>query len=200
MRTILLAAGAALAALSAATASAQGDTPAAPAPACYVEVSKLMAEPPAGIGEIGAAIRALETALQPQAAEINALKAQLARLEQREAAPAPSNSIEAAFAEEEAPQAAPPAPGNGNAEEVTRLQTEITAKQAKLRSDYTAQQAALLGPVQARISRGAQAFAATSGCPELKMARAPDLAALTAAGARNVTGEFVAWYLANPPA
>ena len=31
-------------------------------------------------------------------------------------------------------------------------------------------------------------------------ARAPDLAALTASGARNVTGEFVAWYLANPPA
>ena len=26
-----------------------------------------------------------------------------------------------------------------------------------------------------------------------------NLLALTAAGARNVTGEFVAWYLANPP-
>jgi hypothetical protein len=30
------------------------------------------------------------------------------------------------------------------------------------------------------------------------MARAPDLAALTTAGSRNVTGEFVTWYLANP--
>jgi Skp family chaperone for outer membrane proteins len=200
MRTILLAAGAALAALSAAV-SAQGEAPAAPTPACYVEVSKLMAEPPAGIGEIAAAIRALETALQPQAAEINSLKAQLARLEQREVAPAPSNSVEAAFAEEEeAPRPAPPAPGDRNAEEVTRVQAEIAAKQAKLRTDYAAQRAALLGPVQARISRGAQAFAASSGCPELKMARAPDLAGLTAAGARNVTGEFVAWYLANPPA
>jgi Skp family chaperone for outer membrane proteins len=199
MRTILLAAGAALAAYSA-TAAAQDDAPAVPAAACYVEVSKLMAEPPAGIGEIAAAIRALETALRPQAAEINTLKAQLARLEQREVAPAPSDSLEAAFAEEDAPQAAAPAPGDRNAEEVTRVQTEIAAKQAKLRTDYAAQQAALLGPVQARISRGAQAFAASSGCPELKMARAPDLAGLTAAGARNVTGEFVAWYLANPPA
>jgi len=200
MRTILLAAGAALAALSAA-ASAQGDAPAAPASACYIEIGKLMAEPPAGIGEIAVAIRALETALRPQAVEINALKAQLARLEQREVAATPANSLEAAFAEEDdASQAAAPAPGDRNAEEVTRVQAEIAAKQAKLRADYTAQQAALLGPVQARISRGAQTFAATSGCPELKMARAPDLAALTAAGARNVTGEFVAWYLANPPA
>jgi hypothetical protein len=32
------------------------------------------------------------------------------------------------------------------------------------------------------------------------MARTPDLAALTTAGSQNVTGEFVAWYLANPPA
>jgi Skp family chaperone for outer membrane proteins len=198
MRTILL--GAALAALSAA-ASAQGDTPTAPAPACYVEIGKLMAEPPAGIGEIAAAIRAIETALRPQAAEINTLKAQLARLEQREVSATPSNSLEAAFAEEgEGAQRPAPAPGGGNAEEVTRVQAEIAAKQAKLRTDYAVQKAALLDPVQARISRGAQAFAASSGCPELKMARAPDLAALTAAGARNVTGEFVAWYLANPPA
>jgi Skp family chaperone for outer membrane proteins len=198
MRTILL--GAALAALSAA-ASAQGDAPAAPAPACYIEVGKLMAEPPAGIGEIAAAIRALETALRPQATEINALKAQLARLEQREISATPSNSLEAAFAEEDdAPQAAPPAPGDRNAEEVTRIQGQIAAKQAKLRADYAAQKSALLDPVQARISRGAQAFAASSGCAELKMARTPDLAALTAAGARDVTGEFVAWYLANRPA
>lgn len=196
MRTILL--GAALAALPAA-AFAQGDAPATPAPACYIEVSKLMAEPPAGIGEIAAAIRAIEAALRPQAVEINGLKAQLARLEQREAAPAPSNTLDAAFAEE-APQAAAPAPGDRNAEEVSRLQTEIAAKQARLRTDYAAQKAVLLDPVQARISRGAQAFAATSGCAELKMARAPDIAGLAAAGARNVTGEFVAWYLANPPA
>jgi Skp family chaperone for outer membrane proteins len=200
MRTILLAAGAALAALSA-TVAAQGDAPQdAGTAACYVEISKLMGEPPAGIGEIAAAIRALETALRPQATEINTLKAQLARLEQREVASTPSNSIEAAFVEDDIPQATPPAPGDRSADEVTRVQAEIAAKQAKLRADYMAQQAALLGPVQARISRGAQAFAAASGCPELKMARAPDLAGLTATGARNVTGEFVAWYLANPPA
>lgn len=196
MRTILL--GAALAALPAA-ALGQGDAPVPPA--CYVEVAKLMAEPPAGIGEIAAALRALETALRPQASEINGLKAQLARLEQREAAPAPSNSIEAAFAEDEAPRSVPaPGAAAGAADEVTRLQAEIAAKQARLRTDYAAQKAALLDPVQARISRGAQAFAATSGCAGLKMARAADLAGLSAAGARNVTADFVAWYLANPPA
>ena len=34
----------------------------------------------------------------------------------------------------------------------------------------------------------------------MKMARAPDIAGLAAAAARDVTAEFVAWYLANPPA
>jgi Skp family chaperone for outer membrane proteins len=200
MRTILLAAGAALAALPA-TASAEGDAPAAAGPACYIEVRQLMAEPPTGTGDLAAAIRALETALRPQALEINGLKAQLARLEQRQVAGAPSTSIEAAFeAEDSPPRSAEPAADDRTAEEIRRVRAEVEVKQAKLKLDYAAQQAALIGPVQARISRGAQAFAASSGCAELKMARAPDLAALTAAGARNVTGEFVAWYLANPPA
>jgi hypothetical protein len=33
-----------------------------------------------------------------------------------------------------------------------------------------------------------------------QQARPPDLAALAVAGSQNVTGEFVNWYLANPPA
>ena len=200
MRTILLAAGAALAALSA-TATAQGDAPAVANPACYIEIRQLMAEPPTGTGDLAAALRALDAALRPQAAAINGLKAQLARLEQRQVEPAPSSSLEAAFeAEDNTPPQAPPVAGDPAAEEIARIRAEVEAKQAKLKLDYAAQQAALIGPVQARINRGAQAFAATSGCAELKMARAPDLATLTAAGARNVTGEFVAWYLANPPA
>ena len=204
MRTILLAAGAALAALST-TASAQGDAPPAGSdtlsPACYIEIRQLMAEPPAGPGDLAAAHRALEAALRPQAVEINGLKAQLARLEQREVASTPATSLEAAFAEDDdRPQPAPSASNDRTAEDIRRVQAEIEAKQAKLKLDYAAQQAALIGPVQARINRGAQAFAASSGCAELKMARTPDLAALTAAGARDVTGEFVAWYLANPPA
>lgn len=201
MRTILLAAGTAFAALSA-TASAQNETPAAPAPTCYIEVRGLMAEPPAGIGELGAAIRALDTALRPQVVAINELKAQLARLEQRDVQPAASTSIEAAFADDDAaPRQAPPAADDRTAEEVRRVQAELDAKQAQLKLDYAAQQQALIGPVQARINRGAQAFAAAqTSCAEVKMARAPDLAALTSAGARNVTGEFVAWYTANPPA
>ena len=161
MRTILLAAGAALAAIST-TASAQGE---APASACYVEIGKLMAEPPAGIGELGAAIRALDTALRPQVVEINALKAELARLEQRQVEPAPSTSVEAAFEQEDrAPPQAPPAPGDPAAEEIRRVRADLEAKQATLKLDYAAQRAALLGPVQARVNRGAQTFAASSGC------------------------------------
>jgi Skp family chaperone for outer membrane proteins len=198
MRTILLAA--ALAALPA-IASAQGDAPAAPGSACFIEVRQLMADPPAGIGDLGAAIRALDAALRPQVVEINELKAQIARLEQREVTAAPATSIEAAFEDEDdAPRQAAPVADDRTAEEIRRVQADLDARQARLKADYAAQQQALLGPVQARVSRGAQAFAATSGCAEVKMARGPDLPTLTTAGARNVTGEFVAWYLANPPA
>src|SRR5688500_6881640 len=131
MRTILLAAGAALAVLSA-TASAQGDAPAAPAPACYIEIRQLMAEPPAGTGDLAAALRALETALRPQAVEINGLKAQLARLEQREVTATPATSLEAAFAEEDdAAPSAPSVPDDPTAEDIRRVQAEIEAKQAK---------------------------------------------------------------------
>ena len=202
MRTILLAAGTALAALSA-TASAQGEAAAVQAPACYIEIHKLMAEPPEGIGELGAAIRELDLALRPQVEEINVLRAQIARLERPAAAApaAPAPGIEQAslgFEEPSPPSAA--VVGRG-AEEIQRLQAELGIKQDKLKLDYAAHQQALVGPVQARINLGAQAFASTNAaCAEVKMARTPELPALTAAGARNVTGEFVAWYLANPPA
>jgi Skp family chaperone for outer membrane proteins len=198
MRTILLAAGSVLAALSA-TAAAQGDAPAA---SCYIELKQLMAERPTGIGDLGAAIRALDVALRPQVEEINGLKAQLARLEQRDVSATPAaTSIEAAFEDDSAaPAQALPPTDDRTAEEIRRVQADLTSRQAKLRADYAAQQQALIGPVQARVNRGVEAFAATSGCAELKMARAADMAALTTAGARNVTGEFVAWYLANPPA
>jgi len=198
MRTSLLAAGAALAALSA-TAAAQDAAPAAPPAACYIELRQLMAERPDGIGDLAAAIRALDGALRPQVEEINGLKAQLARLEQREVQAAPATSIEAAFEDDDSP-AALPARDDRTAEEIGRVQTQLDAKQAQLRLDYAAQQQALIGPVQARVNRGAQAFAAASGCADLKLARTADVAALTTAGARNVTGDFVAWYLANPPA
>ena len=197
MRTILLAAGASLAVLSAA-ASAQEAAPAAAIPVCYIEVRGLMAAPPAGIGDLGAAIRALDVALRPKVVEINELKAQLARLEQRDVAAQPSTSIEAAFAEDDsAPRQAAAPVNDRTAEEIRRVQAEIDAKQAQLKLDYAAQQQALVGPVQTRVSERAQAFASQRGCAELKMARAPDLAVLTTAGSQNVTGEFVTWYLAN---
>src|SRR6187397_1673892 len=81
-----LAAGLALAVLPA-SALAQSEPAAAPAPAtagCYVEVAKLMGEPPAGIGDLGAAIRELDAKLRPQVEEVNALKAEIARLEARQ--------------------------------------------------------------------------------------------------------------------
>ena len=201
MRTILLAAGAALAALSA-TAAAQGDAPAAaPGASCYIELHKLMAEPPTGIGDLGAAIRALDVKLRPQVEEINALKARIARLEQREVAPAQSTSVEAAFEDEPSTAAqALPAQDDRTAEEIRTVRTELDAKQAQLKLDYDAQRVAIIGPVQARVGQRVQAFATERGCGQVKMARAPDLEALRTAAALDVTGEFVTWYLANPAA
>lgn len=203
MRTILIAAGTALAALSA-TAAAQGDAApdalGVPAPGCYIEIQKLFGEPPAGIGDLGAALRTLDGQLRPQVTEINELKAQIARLEQRQAEPA-ANVQEAVFEEEEERDLAPALPADDpNAEELTRLQTQLGAKQDQLKLDYAAQQQALVGPVQTRVSQRAAAFATERGCARMKMARAPDLAELTSAGATNVTAEFVTWYLANPQA
>jgi Skp family chaperone for outer membrane proteins len=198
MRTILFAAGSVLAVLSA-SVSAQEAAPAAAGPSCYIEVQRLMAEPPAGIGELGAAIRQLDASLRPQAEAINAIKAQIARLEERQnAADAPAVQ-NADFGEEgdSAPAAPPPLAGDPVAEEIRTLQADLDAKQAQLKLDYAAQQAAIVGPVQSKVSERAQAFAAQRHCAALKMARPPDLAALQTEGAQDVTGEFVAWYDAN---
>ncbi|MEO6153748.1 MAG: hypothetical protein ABIT09_00270 [Croceibacterium sp.] len=128
---------------------------------------------------------------------INTLKAQIARLEQRQEAPRASTSIEAAFADdtEAAPQSVPT--DDRTAEQVRGLQTDLDAKRAQLKSDYAAQQKALVGPVQERINRGAQTFAASNGCAHLKMARSADLAALATTGSRNVTSDFVTWFAAR---
>ena len=197
MRTILLAAGCALAALSSA-GSAQGEASAA-APTCYIEIQRLMGEPPAGIGELGAAIRALDAKLRPQVEEINALKQQIARIENRQEQTLPV-SVDAALADDDEA----PAPGarvsDGADEALQKVRAELEAKQTQLRADYRAQQQAIIGPVQVKVSEKAQAFASGSGCAQVKMARASDLEALRTAAARDVTGEFVAWYLGNPPA
>lgn len=199
MRTILLAAAGSLAALPVA-AWAQEAAPAASPPSCYIEVQKLFGDPPSGIGELGAAIRALDVQLRPQVEAINAVKAQIARLEQRQEQPA-ANAQEAMFDDDEQDDGPAPAarPADDRTQELIRLEADLKAKQDQLKLDYAAQQQALVGPVQARITRGAQFFAANSGCAEMKMARAPDLAALTASGARDMTGEFVTWYLSDSP-
>jgi len=200
-----LAAGFALA-LHPASAMAQDAPAAAPAPAaaaCYVEVTKLMAEPPTGIGDLGAAIRELDVKLRPQVEEVNALKAEIARLEARQSegqgAQTGGGGATEGFGDEAPRPAAEAAPAiDPTAQRLERAQAELEAKQNQLKLDYAEQQRALVGPVQARVSERAQAFATERGCGELKMARAPDLAALTTAGSQNVTGEFVTWYLANP--
>lgn len=195
MRAILLA-GASL--VLSAPVMAQEAPAQAPGTACYIEVHKLMAEPPGGIGELGAAIRELDAALRPQIEQIKVLKAQIARLD-RQAETASRPGIEqASFDFGDTALAAPPV-DDPTAEELMRLEAELGMKQDKLKADYAARQQALVGPVQARISLGAQTFAAGNGCAEVKMARQPDVVALTSAGARNVTGEFVTWYHANPP-
>jgi hypothetical protein len=203
MKTFL-AAGLVLAAFpaSALAQAAPVPAPAASGTACYVEIVKLMGDPPAGIGELGAAIRALDAKLRPQVEEVNALKAEIARLEarQNEAQAGAQGGDEGGegFGDESPRPAVAALPATDpTAERLTQAQAELETKQNQLKLDYAEQQRALVGPVQARVSERAQAFAAAQGCGELKMARAPDLAALTTAGSRNVTGEFVTWYLAN---
>ena len=201
-KTFLAAGAAALWALAALPAStAAQDAPVAPA-GCYVEVAKLMADPPTGIGELGAALREIDTRLRPQTEEVNALKAEIARLEARQneggqGAPAADEGAEGFGDESPRPAAAAAPATDPTAERLERASAELEAKQNQLKLDYAEQQRALVGPVQTRVSERAQAFATERGCSELKMARAPDLAALTTAGAQNVTGEFVSWYLAN---
>ena len=184
MKTIVVAAGLSLAALSS-PATAQG-APAAPGQGrCFIEVPKLLAEPPTGIADLGAAIRALDEKLRPQVEEINRLKTALDKLQ---------TQSQSTTGYDENGEAITAAGASDEAEQQQRLSAELTAKQDQLKLDYDAQRQALVGPVQAKVSQRAQAFAAERGCADLKMARAPDLAALREAAARDVTGEFVAWY------
>jgi len=196
MAKTIVGAGLALAALPVA-AIAQGGEPAAAAGGCYVEVAILLSDPPTGIGELGAAIRELDVRLRPQVDEVNATKALIARIEQRIAARSETSEgvSEVAFGIGDQPTA--PLTEESETEELQRLHAELQDKQTRLEQDYAAQKAALVAPVQARVSQRAEVFAAECGCAGLAMARARDLDALKSAGSRDVTGEFVSWYLAS---
>ena len=74
MKRMLIIGGAALAFAS--TAAMAQSAPAT----CYVHLGKLMADAPEGVGELGAAIRQLDTALRPQVEQIKLLEAELDRL------------------------------------------------------------------------------------------------------------------------
>lgn len=186
MRAILTVAGLALAAAStpgAAQDSARGGAqPASPA-TCFIEVQKLMAEPPVGIAELGSAIRALDLKLRPQVEEVTRLKETIAQLEARQQQAMQNEEDRTDLVKLD--------------DDLRKARADFDARQAQLKADYAAQQKAIVGPVQAHVGERAQAYAAGQGCAELKMARAPDLAALTTAGAKNVTGDFVSWYALN---
>ena len=147
---------------------------------CFIEVRKLVAAPPAGIDELGGAIRQLDAALRPQVEEIKRIKGELAALDERQQRAMTDEGEDANLIE--------------IGEERQRLTADLDARHAKLKADYAAQQQALVGPVQARVAERAQTFGTERGCSKIEMAREPDLAALQSAGARDVTGDFVAWY------
>lgn len=159
--------------LASATPLTAGDSP-----DCFIEVGKLVA--PAGIGELGGAIRQLDAALRPQVEDIKRIKDELDAVQQRQqrAMTDDGGDIDLVKLDQERQQ----------------LAADLEEKHDRLKADYAAQQAAIVGPVQARVAQRAQAFGTERGCAELKMARAPELAALQSASARDVTGEFVAWY------
>jgi Skp family chaperone for outer membrane proteins len=182
MHKVWTAAGLALA--MGTTAGSAQDAPAPVAATCFIEVQKLMGEPPEGVGDLGAAIRRLDETLRPQVEEISRLRAELERIEQRQARAMRDDEDETidlvAVQDQE-----------------RKIAADLDARQAQLKLDYAAQQQAIVGPVQTLVSQRAQAFAAERGCSEIKMARTPDLADLQAAGAQNVTGDFVGWYVAS---
>jgi Skp family chaperone for outer membrane proteins len=166
------------------TAGLAQDAPAPAATACFIEVQKLMGEPPEGVGDLGAAIRRLDETLRPQVEEIKRLRAELERIEQRQARAMQADENDTTdFAALQ--------------DEAGKITTDLESRQAQLKLDYAAHQKDIVGPVQALVSQRAQAFAAERGCAEMKMARNPDLADLHAAGAQNVTGDFVGWYVAG---
>ncbi len=174
MKSMLITCGAGLVAFASPAAMAQS----AQSP-CYLEVGKLVADPPEGVGELGVALHRLDDALRPQVEEIKVLEEQLNRIQQRQR--------ETLQSEEEIDLVALQA-------DEQRIAGDLAAKRSQLKRDYVAQRQALVAPAQARVSRQAQAFAAEHGCENLKMARAADLAGLQATSARNMTATFVAWY------
>lgn len=191
MRWILIGAGAlALPAAGAAVGAEPGSA------ACYIEVARLMADPPRGIGDLGAAIRRLDETLRPQVEEIKRLKEEIARLEQRQAGGVRLlNAPAEAFGEP--PREADEPNLDRVRERMAETTAELDAKQAQLKRDFAVQHAALVGPVQTRVAERAQAFGAERGCGELKMARKADLDALRTAAAQDVSAEFIAWYAAD---
>ena len=81
--------------------------------------------------------------------------------------------------------------------QIENIRQQVEAEKMRLmqlKEEMSAQQQALVGPVQARVAERAQTFGTEHGCSKIDMAREPDLDALQSAGARDVTGEFVAWY------
>ena len=159
-----------------------------------------MADPPEGVGELGAAIRQLDTALRPQVEQIKLLESELARLQQRQ-----REVMQADASQGEAPMqnvALQTEGGSGSdlaelQDETQRVREQLVARRQQLHLDYAARRNELLAPVQARVNERAQVFASRHGCGQMKMARSTDLAALQAAAARDVTGEFVTWYAQN---
>lgn len=150
---------------------------------CFIEVQKLLAAPPAGISDLHGAIGELDAVLRPQVEEITRLKAELERLDRRQRVAMTDEDSDIDLAALDA--------------ERGQLNASFEAKQARLKEDYTERQKALVGPVQTRVAERAQAFGTERGCKEIKMARGPDLAALQSDGARDITGDFVAWYEAD---
>lgn len=177
MKRVLITCGAGLVAFASPAALAQS----ASSP-CYLEIGKLVSDPPEGVGELGVALQRLDNALRPQVEEIKVLEEQLNRIQERER--------EALQSEEEIDLVALQT-------DEQRIATDLETKRSQLKRDYATQRQALVAPVQRRVSQQAQAFAAQHGCKDMKMVRAGDLAGLQATSARNMTATFVSWYDGN---
>lgn len=185
MKMVLVAAAALAAVLSAPSAAQSTAAPGA----CFIELHRLMADGPDGIGDLRTAIAQLDARLRPQVVEVTRLKRLVETLEAQQ-----QQAMQAAGANGEDSATAGTRDVTRVSEDLRHTNDDLSAKQAQLKADYETQMRAIVGPVQQRIGQRATAFSVQQKCGSLKMARAPDLAALRSSGARDLTGEFVSWY------
>ena len=183
MRKILISAGCTAAWLATLSPlAAQGD--AATRGVCVLDMERLLADPPRGIPGFGAAVRSRDAALEPAKQEMDPLIDRIA---------------EAYAARGRARAAGDAALAESLTAQIGALTDELDDKAKRLEGPYNALTEELVAPVEAVVDERARTFALARGCADVQIASGESLAESVSAGGEDVTADFVAWYLTNPP-